>query len=126
LTTLDIQRNSVHHFVSGENVLSVATRCTNLNCLDVTRGYLTLYQQYQLDLLLDRNRLHANALGAPSSVVFEKLVQANSHDHGLSASFVILRDYIFAEQHCCMPRNSSCKQDCGMQEEECEVEQRKR
>lgn len=64
-------------------------------------GSLSPDQQRRLDLLLARKRLGtaAKALGgAPSSVVFQKLLQANSHEHGLGAAFIILRDYIFAEK----------------------------
>jgi hypothetical protein len=58
-----------------------------------------------VNLILDRKRWYtqAKALMAgsslPPSVIFEKLVQANTHEHGTSAAFVILRDYIFATQN---------------------------
>jgi hypothetical protein len=57
---------------------------------------LVYEQSRRLDLLFDRKRLdtEAQALGSsPPSVVFQKLIQVNSHEQGLSASFVILCDY---------------------------------
>jgi hypothetical protein len=80
-------------------VLAMAARCTNLDRLDATIH--TSDDKDRLNSLLDRKRLctAAQALGgAHVSVVFAQLVQCNSHDHGLSATFLILRDYIFAEQ----------------------------
>ena len=87
-----------------DTVLTLAARCTNLDSCEVGGNHLHLDQLHRLDLLLDRKRLHTEAQalgGAPVTVVFQKLLQANSHEHGLSAAFVILRDhpsYDFAEQ----------------------------
>jgi hypothetical protein len=101
LTNLDLCYNDIRYCVGGENLLVLASRCANLDRLEVDENVLSSDHQHRLNLLLDRKRLYneAQALGgAPSAVVFEKLVQANFHEHGLSASFVILRDYIFADQ----------------------------
>lgn len=87
--------------------------CTHLDCLPLDSLYnddviaLSEEQQHILDLLLDRKRLCTHALelldgsGSPPQLleVFQMLLQANAHEHGLSASFVILRDYMFAEHN---------------------------
>jgi hypothetical protein len=98
LTNLRLAANG---FVGGDKVVALASRCTNLDYAYVNGNSFSSNQLRRLDLLLDRKRLctEAKALrGSPPSVVFRKLVQANAHEHGLSAAFVILRDYIFAEQ----------------------------
>ena len=102
LTRLDLRGNlDIQGSAGGENIMALASRCTNLDRVAFDRARLNTDLPRRLDLLLERNCLvtEAQALGdAPASVVFEKLVEANAHEHGLSATFLILRDYIFAEQ----------------------------
>jgi hypothetical protein len=109
LTHLSLSQNSIRGDAGGENVVALVSRCTNLDSLDyfhygpyhVANTPLSPEQHRRLDLLFDRKRLHteAQALGsAPFSVVFQKLLQVNTHEQGLSASFVILSRHIFAEK----------------------------
>jgi Leucine Rich repeat len=87
LTYLDVWRN-----MGGENVLVLASRCTNLEFLGET---LNQDQERRLTLLLDRKRLctEAQALaGTDFSAMFRFVEKAHRHEHGLSAIFVMLQN----------------------------------
>jgi Leucine Rich repeat len=101
LTRLMVHENNIRLTKGTENLLALAARCTNLDTLEYDYSCHAYDQRRRFGLLLERKRLvtAAQALGdAPASVVFEKLVKTNAHEHGLSATFLILRDHIFAEE----------------------------
>lgn len=71
--------------MGGENVVTLACRCTNFDSINVTENVtenvddedslISPDQQRRLDFLLDRKRLYTKAQalgGAPPSVVFQK------------------------------------------------------
>jgi hypothetical protein len=95
LTYLNLGANNIHGTVGGENVVALASRCTNLDSVDVDEDILSSDQQRRLDLLLDRKRLvtKAQALGGSTfPVLFRFVEEARCHEQGLGAIFVILQN----------------------------------
>jgi Leucine Rich repeat len=97
LTRLDLRDNhEIQGDVGGENVVALASRCANLDRLDVSRGVLTMDQLHCLYLLMCRKRLctAAQALaGSEFSDLFQFVQEeAHGHEHGLSAIYIILQN----------------------------------
>jgi Leucine Rich repeat len=116
LTHLNIQHNNIRRTRGGENVvITLATRCTNLDHLNVGRGFLNPDQRHRLGLLLERKRLcnAAQTLAGSTFPVLFNFVeeQAHSHEHGLSAIFVILQND--GEDHFCTAHDRTVQNDLG-------------
>jgi Leucine Rich repeat len=77
-------------------VVALASRCTNLDRLDVDESnVLSLNQRQRLKLLLERKRLCTEAFalgGATFPVLFQAIQEAHGHEHGLSAILAILQN----------------------------------
>jgi hypothetical protein len=78
-------KNGIQGIVGRENVVALASRCTNLERLYLEENTLHMYtyeQHRKLDLLYDRKRLctEASALaGSPFSVLFRFMKKAHRH-----------------------------------------------
>jgi NLR family CARD domain-containing protein 3 len=96
LKILDLGWNKIHGSVGGDNVVALAARCTNLDCIHVNETPLLIPDpRDRLDLILDRNRMVAKAqslAGSTFTILFRAMEEAHHHKYGLSAIFVILQN----------------------------------
>jgi hypothetical protein len=108
LTKLNLRApNDIEGTAGGENILALASVCTNLDDISVGEHVLSPDQHRRMELLLDRKRLCTAVqvlAGSPCSVLF-RFVEEQAHrvEHALSAIPVILQNE--GDIHFCTANN---------------------